>query len=181
MEDGEGGHQGQQHQMPRHYNVSIEHEMENLVTFTLDMWGKLDIMFNNAGIFSKCMSSDTRNMDMGDFDDVMAVNVQGIVLGVKYASKAMVDSNIKGSIICTSGVVGIRGGGAPMGYIVSKHAILGIMRAASVELALDVALAALFLASDNSKFVGGLNLIVDGGSSSANPVFEHLVNLTLKD
>ncbi|MCO5579905.1 hypothetical protein L7F22_033771 [Adiantum nelumboides] len=115
----------------RHCNVSIEREMEDLATFTLDKWGKLDIMFNNAGIFGKYMLSNIRNVDMGDFDHVMAVNVRGIVLGVKYASKAMVDSNIKGSIICTSSVAGTRGGGAPKGYIVLKHAILGITRAAS--------------------------------------------------
>ncbi|KAI5062848.1 hypothetical protein GOP47_0021395 [Adiantum capillus-veneris] len=212
----------------RHCNVSIERDMENLVKFTLDKWGKLDIMFNNAGILGKSMTSDATNVDMDDFDHVMSVNVRGIVLGVKYASKAMVGANIKGSIICTSSVAGIQGGVASMAYVVSKHAILGIMRAACSDLGqygirvncvspsaaitplslsffrqalsnplldkesiqgildnnhnlvghslstLDIAFASLYLASDDSKFVSGLNLVVDGGTSSTSQMFKHL-------
>ncbi|KAI5062859.1 hypothetical protein GOP47_0021406 [Adiantum capillus-veneris] len=53
-----------------HCNVSIEHDMEDLVKFALDKWGKLDSMFNNAGIVGKNMTSDATNVDMDDFDHV---------------------------------------------------------------------------------------------------------------
>lgn len=118
----------------RRCDVTLEADMEALVAFTVAKWGKLDIMYNNAGILGNAVSEDVRNMDMTDFDRVISVNVRGMALGVKYASRAMVDAGTKGVIICTASVSSILGGMAPVVYTVSKHAVLGLVRAASSDL-----------------------------------------------
>jgi NAD(P)-dependent dehydrogenase (short-subunit alcohol dehydrogenase family) len=66
------------------------------------------------------------------FDKVIAVNVKGAWLGVKYVLPQMNDG---GSIINTSSVAGINGSPNVSAYITSKHAVVGIMRAAAVEAA----------------------------------------------
>eukprot|EP00250_Pteridium_aquilinum_P003144 c13475_g1_i1 orf=196-1038(-) len=118
----------------KHCDTTQERDVEALVAFALQKWGKLDIMFNNAGILGKCASHEVASMDMADFDHVISVNVRGMVLGVKHASKAMVDAKSKGSIICTSSTSSVTGGLAPVPYTVSKHAVLGLMRSASSDL-----------------------------------------------
>lgn len=66
------------------------------------------------------------------FDQVMAVNVRGVWLGIKHALPEMNDG---GSIIITSSVAGILGSPNVSAYITSKHAALGVMRAVAVETA----------------------------------------------
>ncbi|KAH7431617.1 hypothetical protein KP509_08G056900 [Ceratopteris richardii] len=115
----------------RHCDVTVESDMEGLVDFTISKWGKLDIMYNNAGILGTAVNEDVHNLDMADFDRVISVNVRGMALGVKYASRAMVNAGTKGVIICTASVSSVLAGMAPVAYTVSKHAVLGLVRAAS--------------------------------------------------
>eukprot|EP00250_Pteridium_aquilinum_P020771 c24941_g1_i2 orf=110-934(+) len=121
----------------KHCDVSLEHEVEELVAFTIEKWGKLDIMYNNAGIVPGNFTTtleDVRALNMHEFDCVMSVNVRGMALGIKYASRAMVEAKTKGSIICTASIASIMAGLTPVSYTVSKHAIIGLMRAASSDL-----------------------------------------------
>lgn len=118
----------------KHCDVSQEREVESLVAFALEKWGRLDIMFNNAGIMGKALTKEVATMDMDDFDRTMSVNARGMTLGVKHASKAMLHANIKGSIICTASISGISGNVASVAYTMSKHAIIGLLRAASSDL-----------------------------------------------
>ncbi|KAH7428976.1 hypothetical protein KP509_09G025200 [Ceratopteris richardii] len=119
----------------KHCDVSEESDVQSLVAFTIAKWGKLDIMHNNAGILSATRSKEVSTMDMNDFDRVMSVNTRGMALGVKHASKVMIEAKVKGSIICTCSVAGIKGGTSTVAYTVSKHAVVGLMRAAASDLA----------------------------------------------
>ncbi|WMV10951.1 hypothetical protein MTR67_004336 [Solanum verrucosum] len=73
-------------------------------------------------------------MDVMAFDETMAINVRGSALAVKYAARFMVDKKIRGSIICNASLEGIVAGAASLAYIGSKHAVVGIVKAAAREL-----------------------------------------------
>ncbi|KAI5323006.1 hypothetical protein L3X38_032078 [Prunus dulcis] len=79
----------------------------------------------------------------------------------------------KGSIINTSSVCSTIGGCAPHAYTSSKHGLVGLVRNTAVELGQheDIAKAALYLGSDESKYVSGHNLLVDGGYIIVNARF----------
>lgn len=89
-----------------HCNVAKESDVESAVELALKWKGKLDIMFNNAGISGPPGGSIT-NLDMDKLKYLLSVNVLGILHGIKYASRAMINAKIKGSIICTSSSAGI--------------------------------------------------------------------------
>ena len=115
----------------KHCDVTIETDMEALIAFTLAKWGKLDIMISNVGVLGKD-ASEIMNVDMVNFHDVMSVNVYGMTLAIKHASKAMIEARTKGVIICTNSIASIIAGKAPLVYTVSKHALLGLMRASAL-------------------------------------------------
>ena len=83
--------------MYKHCDVTLESDMEELVTQTLKKWGKLDIMYSNAGIVGN-VTGGMQNMDITNFDNVMNVNVRAMVLAVKHASKVMVETQTRGAI-----------------------------------------------------------------------------------
>ena len=119
---------------------------ERLATFTADvtsaasvqayakraaeLYGRVDVFFNNAGI-------EGPNAPIGEFpedafDKVMQVNVKGVFLGMKYLPPHMRDG---GSVIITSSIAGLMASGAFVAYTASKHAVIGIMRDTAVDLA----------------------------------------------
>ncbi|XP_055815016.1 short-chain dehydrogenase reductase 3b-like [Solanum dulcamara] len=116
----------------RRCDVTDEKQVEETVAYAVQKYGTLDIMFSNAGILGSFGS--ILEMDMTVFDRTMAVNTRGAALAVKHAARVMVDKKIRGSIICTASVEAILAGAAPLAYIASKHAILGVVKAAAREL-----------------------------------------------
>ena len=93
-------------------------------------FGKIDVFFNNAGIEGVVKPVVDYPEDV--FDKVLAVNVKGVWLGNKYVIPNMNDG---GSIILTSSVAGIAGSLDVSAYIASKHAVVGMMRNLSLEVA----------------------------------------------
>ncbi|KAB2046388.1 hypothetical protein ES319_D01G230600v1 [Gossypium barbadense] len=197
-----------------HCDVTCESDIKNAVNLAVSKYGKLDIMFNNAGIPG---DNEVRVTHAGteDFKRVFDVNVLGGFLGAKYAARVMVPAK-KGCILFTVSLASKISFGLPHAYKASKHAIAGLTKSLSVELGEhgirvncispngivtpmlqkaignvdkkkgeemvavsavlkgtvlepeDFAHAALYLASDEAKFISGVNLPVDGAYSVNN-------------
>ncbi|KAK6140393.1 hypothetical protein DH2020_025863 [Rehmannia glutinosa] len=115
-----------------HCDVAIEDDVKRAVDHTVDKFGTLDIMVNNAGITGPhCW--DIRNFELSSFEKVLDVNVKGVFLGMKHASRVMIPSK-KGVIISICSVSGVMGGIGDHAYTSSKHAVLGLTRNVAAEL-----------------------------------------------
>ncbi|MDN7242825.1 glucose 1-dehydrogenase [Planococcus sp. N028] len=111
-------------------DVSKEEDVKNYVKKTMDTYGKIDIFFNNAGIEGKVAPITEQKVE--DLDKVLAVNVRGVFLGLQNVLPVMI-SQKSGSIINTSSVAGLSGSPNVSPYIASKHAVVGLTKAAAVE------------------------------------------------
>ncbi|XP_077219264.1 secoisolariciresinol dehydrogenase-like [Tasmannia lanceolata] len=199
-----------------HCDVSDEENVRSAVDNVVTKYGKLDIMFNNAGISDPFKQSIINN-EKADFERVLSVNVTGVFLGIKHAARVMIPAR-RGSIISTASVASVIGAIGTHAYTCSKHAVVGLTKNTAVEVgrfgvrvncvspylvatalaernlepkgeelekamevtanlkgvylkAEDIANAALYLGSDESKYVSGHNLLVDGGYTIVNPMF----------
>jgi len=106
-------------------DVRQAEEVEKLVSEAVARFGKLDIMYNNAGIFEGNVLVHIFPEEM--WDAVMDTNAKGVFLGCKYAIPEMLKQG-KGKIINTASVCGFGGRSAGTAYTASKHAIIGITR-----------------------------------------------------
>ncbi|XP_028768949.1 short-chain dehydrogenase reductase 2a-like [Neltuma alba] len=118
-----------------HCDVRQEEDVRRLVDTAVSTFGRLDIMFNNAGVLGSQSRDGMSIMEFNpeEFDRTMSVNVKGTALGMKHAARVMVPAR-RGCIISTSSVAGVMGGMGPHAYTASKHAIVGLTKNASFEL-----------------------------------------------
>ncbi len=115
-------------------DVTREAEWQRAVAFTVDAFGKLDVLVNNAGI-SGGIESDI--MSTTAYDKLMDVNAKGVFLGMKYAIPAMQRAG-GGSIVNISSISGIAGQAVVhMGYNASKGAVRVMTKSAAVQHATD--------------------------------------------
>ncbi len=186
-----------------HLDVTSEDEWRDAIEFTLQTYGRLDILINNAAIYRRTPIVDT---DVEEWRQIMEINSTGVFLGTKHAIPAMRRTG-SGSIINISSTAGLVGSGRGSAYGASKgsvrlftkytaiqHATENIRansihpgpidtemiadnigtpegRAASearvplgrIGTVMDVAYGALFLASDESSYMTGGELVIDGG------------------
>lgn len=111
-------------------DVTKSADVQRYVNEAVKAFGKIDVFFNNAGI--EGVVKPTVDYPEDVFDKVIAVNVKGVFLGNKYVLPQMNDG---GSIILTSSVSGIAGSPNVTAYIASKHAVVGMMRNLTLEVA----------------------------------------------
>ena len=107
-------------------------DTKRYISAAVKRFGGVDILMANAGIEGRV--SPIVDYPEEVFDRVLAVNVRGVWLGLKYAIPAMKKRG-KGSIVITSSVAGIRGAAGVSAYITSKHAVVGMMRSVALECA----------------------------------------------
>jgi len=199
-----------------HADVTREEDVEAAVSHAVDVYGRLDCMFNNAGIAGAVGPIESVTVEA--FDRTVAVLLRGAFLGVKHAAPVM-RAQGGGSIINTASVAAIRTGYGNHVYSAAKAGVVQLTRSVAMELGEDnvrvncvlpgfiptpmiarargvplgeadgklgviteafreaqpirrpghpddIAKAALWLASDDSSFVNGHALVVDGGVSS---------------
>lgn len=115
-------------------DVTQESDVQRYVDECLSNYGRLDVLFNNAGIEGDC--SPIGEYSTAVFDQVFAVNVRGVFLGMKYAVPAMIDTG-GGSIINTASVAGISGAPGFTAYSASKHAVIGLTKSVAKQHGVD--------------------------------------------
>jgi NAD(P)-dependent dehydrogenase (short-subunit alcohol dehydrogenase family) len=113
-------------------DVSKESDARAMVDHAIATYGRLDCLYNNAGVMPEADHSVT-DTEVDVWDQVMAVNVRGVFLGCKYAIPAMV-ANGGGSIINIASFVAIVGCSVPQdAYTASKGALLSLTRSLAVQ------------------------------------------------
>src|SRR3954454_167738 len=112
-------------------DVSVAADVEALVEHTVNTCGRLDIAFNNAGIEGDVKPTIIDHTE-ATFDMIMDVNVKGVWLSMKYEIPQMLKTGAGAIVNCSSvaGVIGFPGIGI---YSASKHAVVGLTKAAALE------------------------------------------------
>lgn len=188
-------------------DVSNEEQVKNLVEFTVKTYGRLDAAINNAALTPD--DKPIADFDLNYWNRLLAVDLTGVALCMKYEIRQMMAQGGGGSIVNVSSVSGIRPQPANPAYVAAKHGVIGLSRNAAMDYsphgirinivapgaidtpmlrgALDqfgldphdyakklsllgrfaraeeVANAHLWLASDQSSYVTGAIIAVDGG------------------
>ncbi|EON70488.1 SDR family NAD(P)-dependent oxidoreductase [Lysinibacillus sphaericus] len=113
-------------------DVSKVEDVQNYVKQAVDTYGRIDVLFNNAGIIQKFAPFTT--VEIEEYDRLMDINVKGIFLGMKYVIPVM-EKQGKGSIINTASSAGTRPEHSIAVYSASKHAVIGLTKGAAIEYA----------------------------------------------
>lgn len=185
-----------------HADVTSAQDVQAAIRTAVDTFGRLDVLFNNAGIDGAL--APVAEYDPDDFDAVVAVNLRGVFLGIRYAVPEMVKTG-GGSIISTSSMAASVVFPQMGPYSATKAGVLGLTRTAAVENAphkvrvnailpgvidtgmtrqlpealiqgtkaatplgyiahaREIASVALFLATEESSYITGQGITVDGG------------------
>jgi len=114
-------------------DVTDEAAIEALVTTTVERFGKLDVIYNNAG--AQGDPSTILDVESEGFDKTIALLTRSVLLGHKYAARQFQAQGTGGSIISTASAAGLQGGWSAAGYTIAKHAVIGVVRQAVAELA----------------------------------------------
>lgn len=196
-------------------DVTQEDQVAASVDEAMTRWGRLDVMFNNAGFGGALGPIEGTTVE--EFDLTFDVLLKGVFFGIKHATPAM-RAGGGGSIINTASVAGLQAGWSPHLYSVAKAAVIHLTKSVALELGaenirvnaicpgiiatplaagragtsqetldkmkrglgktqvlgrigdpIDIANAALYLASDDSSYVTGHAQVVDGGAYAGKP------------
>ena len=143
---------------------SIETDCEMVVQKTVDKYGRIDILINNAGISMRAMFND---LDLSVIEKVMQINFFGTVYITKYALPHII--NTHGTIVGVSSIAGFRGLPGRTGYSASKFAMQGFLESLRTELLkqnVNVMIAAPGFTASNIRNTA---LIKDGSSQGETP------------
>ncbi len=113
-------------------DVTQPGQVENMVKQTVARLGSLDCAFNNAGLGPG--RSKMADLTEEEWDRVMAVNLKGVWLCMKYEIARMLEQG-RGSIVNTASIIGLVGFQGAPAYVASKHGVVGLTKAAALEYA----------------------------------------------
>ena len=113
-------------------NVTRESDVAAAVDLAVSQFGRLDVMFNNAGIIGAV--GRISEMPVEAWDNTINILLRGVFLGVKHAARVMMPQR-SGVIINTSSTAGILGGLGPHAYTAAKHGVIGLTKSVANELA----------------------------------------------
>lgn len=112
-------------------DVAVASQVEALVARAVRDFGAVDCAFNNAGILTPLRTIEDQSE--ADFDSSMAINAKGVWLAMKYELKQMLKQG-GGAIVNNASVAGVLGSGkGAANYVASKHAVVGLTKAAALE------------------------------------------------
>jgi NAD(P)-dependent dehydrogenase (short-subunit alcohol dehydrogenase family) len=197
-------------------DVTKEADVAAAVDLAVAEFGRLDVMFNNAGIVGAVGRISETSAEA--WDNTIAILLRGVFLGTKHAARVMRPQQ-SGVILNTSSTAGILGGLGPHAYTAAKHGVIGLTKSVANELAPDgirvnaispgntvtamtaavttgdhtnvegateriasmsplgyagfpedIAAAAVFLASDEARYISGHTLVVDAGQTTSGMV-----------
>jgi NAD(P)-dependent dehydrogenase (short-subunit alcohol dehydrogenase family) len=111
-------------------DVTQEDEVSGYVSASLDRFGTIDVLYNNAGVEGDIKPITEYSLET--FRRVLDVNVVGVFLGMKHVLPVMLRNN-KGSIINTASIAGLMGSPRIAVYSASKHAVIGLTKSAAWE------------------------------------------------
>ena len=115
-----------------HADVALDADVAGMVHFALSRYGRLDVLFNNAGIDGD--QAPTAQATLENWDRVIAVNLTGVFLGMKHGIAAMLQHG-GGSIINNASVAGLVGFPGIPAYVASKGGVVQLTRSAAIEYA----------------------------------------------
>jgi len=111
-------------------DVSNLNSISEIITNTIDKWGRIDILVNNAGI---ARDNIIMRMKEDDWDSVMNINLKGCFNGIKSVARPMI-KNKAGRIINITSVIGQIGNAGQSNYAASKAGIMGLTKSMAKEL-----------------------------------------------
>ena len=114
-----------------HLDVTNDDAWRSAVELTVSEFGRLDVLFNNAGIFN---GGQLQRYKSELWQEMLDVNLTGAFLGMRAAADAMIAAG-GGSIINTSSIEGLRGTPWAHGYVASKWGLRGLTKSVALELA----------------------------------------------
>lgn len=157
-------------------DVSKSDEVKAYTQKAIQEFGKIDILFLNAGVEGVVKPLTEYPEDV--YDKVLAVNVKGIWLGMKHAFPHMKE-NGGGSVIITSSVAGLQGTPNVMAYVTSKHAIIGSMKVGALEGAEDnIRVNSIHPSPVDNRMMRSLEEgFAPGGAEEAKKGFEQMIPL----
>jgi NAD(P)-dependent dehydrogenase (short-subunit alcohol dehydrogenase family) len=113
-------------------DVSVASEVEGLVTTAVDSFGGMHVAFNNAGVLPP--TAPLAEMDEAEWDKVIAVDLKGVFLSLKYEIAHMLTAG-GGAIVNTASVAGVIADPGMAPYVAAKHGVVGLTRAAAIDYA----------------------------------------------
>ncbi|MEX0799825.1 MAG: glucose 1-dehydrogenase [Dehalococcoidia bacterium] len=113
-------------------DVSKAEDVERMVKTAVEVYGRLDVLFNNAGVEGE--QAPTADCSLENFDRVIAINLRGVFLGMKYGIPAMLKGG-GGSIVNNASVAGLVGFPNIPAYCAAKGGVVQLTKTAALEYA----------------------------------------------